>query len=665
MILFLPIVILLLLAAALTVCAFFFFGLIRPKIHWKPGARLVLICRVISLLYILLVFGAFLWQQPWRDEKHWKNEAALKLEGPPGSRPLQGNADSWVVERLRERIEHEDTLVAVSISGGGSRSAYFAAAVLEQLSKVRMPGKSGPGSSIVNHIAMLSTVSGGSVAGAYFAANVPAGSQATDAELAAFFSRFKTAMATDFETPIAGQVWNPVLTLSYLTGQRPATEALADEFDTHLFDGRNLTFEQLFRREREQEAPLLVVNATDAKTMDLFVFTKDQNERRILIPTQRPDITLGRSTEELSTWDYRDATSMVPFESYFGDLNGFRVADAVAASAAYPLLGVIRLHRPGTPQEPTTYLADAGLFDNSGLISLFAQLLQRPLFLSGRASSKRMVVIAIDGTVRGGYEGPTGFVSGIYDLGQRNIQQLVIPEVIRRASLQDLADLLETGHHDFELPAPRAYSYLICSNSTGLPRVGTKFRLTRQDKEQIQKAAESCVLDQERNIVTQLMEGKIGHPKKYPGVLGPSDIIAWQTLFHLASQEQQWWDRCGRFAALDEIRQQKGLCYDRKRLYPVPLDFHADVDAQRSGFLFDIREHGDGLLLYATPVAYRVPGRLSLVVDLDRELLNKKGINFCMSLDSAFRGLDKKGMPANLEDPVFIPYGFHTYEMCI
>ncbi len=618
---------------------------------------------VLGLAYVLVVVGAFLWQRPWRDESHWKNVEALKLEESSASPPSRRSNVPWTVERLLHRLEREDTLVAVSLSGGGSRAAYFAAAALERLSAVRIPGQSGPGSSLVNHIALLSAVSGGSIAGAYFSAHVPTGARATDAELFAFFQRFKAAMATDFERDVGAQIVNPLHTLAFLTGQRATVETLAEVFDRRLFGGRNFTFAELLRGERETGAPLLVINATDALTMDLFAFTKDRSYRKVLVPTQRPDAFLGRSTEQLSTWDYRQAKDLVPFEESFGDLHGFRVADAVAASAAYPLLGVIRLHQPHNLSQPTLRLADAGLFDNSGLVSLYAHLLQRPLFSASAGRLKRMLIIAIDGTLRGGYEGPIGFVSGIYDLGQQHVQQLVVPEMIRRATVQELADLLdEEAWRGFQISAPREYSYLVCS--AGDP-VATKFRLTETERSAIEKAAASCVMGDERSHLTKLLEGKFQPRTKYAGVLGPADLHAWRTLFGLANDQHRWRRRCGRFATLEEIRAQRGLCRDGPKFYPVPLDFKAELDLERTGFVFESQEEGGKLRLYATPSPYRKPGRVSVVVELTEELMRADSLRFCLSVAGVFRGGDRKGAKASLNDPLFIPYGFHTYQPCI
>jgi NTE family protein len=62
-----------------------------------------------------------------------------------------------------------DTLIGVALSGGGSRAAYFGAAGLEALAHLR----TSQGPSLLEQIAYLSSVSGGSVASSYFATQKP------------------------------------------------------------------------------------------------------------------------------------------------------------------------------------------------------------------------------------------------------------------------------------------------------------------------------------------------------------------------------------------------------------------------------------------------------------------------------------------------------------
>ena len=59
-------------------------------------------------------------------------------------------------------------LIGIAVSGGGSRSASFSEAVLEELAKVDV-GSSGTPVSVLERVQYMSSVSGGSLSTAYFA----------------------------------------------------------------------------------------------------------------------------------------------------------------------------------------------------------------------------------------------------------------------------------------------------------------------------------------------------------------------------------------------------------------------------------------------------------------------------------------------------------------
>lgn len=66
-------------------------------------------------------------------------------------------------------VPERDVLLGVSLSGGGSRAALFGAAGLAALAELRTAS----GASALERIAYLSSVSGGSLAAAYYALENP------------------------------------------------------------------------------------------------------------------------------------------------------------------------------------------------------------------------------------------------------------------------------------------------------------------------------------------------------------------------------------------------------------------------------------------------------------------------------------------------------------
>src|SRR5215831_12325363 len=95
-----------------------------------------------------------------------------------------------------------DVLVGVALSGGGSRAALFGAAGLEALGRLRAPG----GGSVLEQVAYLSSVSGGSVAAAYYASRKPPRETpvltpegALTADYQTFFAVYQEQISQDFE----------------------------------------------------------------------------------------------------------------------------------------------------------------------------------------------------------------------------------------------------------------------------------------------------------------------------------------------------------------------------------------------------------------------------------------------------------------------------------
>src|SRR5574341_1184162 len=105
-------------------------------------------------------------------------------------------------------LADQETLVGLAVSGGGSRAATFTAGALEALAKIRVT-RDGKERSALEMVTHMSSVSGGSLATAYYALKKPPKSeQVLDAQgltqgYRAFFTDFKAAMQMDFQTRAA------------------------------------------------------------------------------------------------------------------------------------------------------------------------------------------------------------------------------------------------------------------------------------------------------------------------------------------------------------------------------------------------------------------------------------------------------------------------------
>ena len=95
-----------------------------------------------------------------------------------------------------------EVLVGVTLSGGGSRAALFGAAGLEALGRLPAPGRG----SVLEQVGYLSSVSGGSVAAAYYASRKPPRETPVltpdgrlTPEYEAFFTSVREQLGQDFE----------------------------------------------------------------------------------------------------------------------------------------------------------------------------------------------------------------------------------------------------------------------------------------------------------------------------------------------------------------------------------------------------------------------------------------------------------------------------------
>ena len=215
------------------------------------------------------------------------------------SGPIPGDADGC--------------FVGLALSGGGSRSANFAAACMFELQRL----------GLLQRVDYVSTVSGGSLAGAYYCLSSPADWNPGDVQ-----RKLSQAFASDV---VASSLlpWN-FWTLALTDFDR--SDLLASSFQKHLFsrDGRGLKFSDL-----RPERPRLLVNATDLQSGRRFVFCNET------------------------------------FDEINSDLSTFPVAWAAAASSAVPvLLHPVTLRDYSTAFRQYRHLIDGGVVDNLGITTL-------------------------------------------------------------------------------------------------------------------------------------------------------------------------------------------------------------------------------------------------------------------------------------------------------
>ena len=275
----------------------------------------------------------------------------MTVRQAPGELPARGagcsSADSV--------IPKPKTRVGLALSGGGFRAAAFHIGVLKRLEELR----------VLHRVDVLSTVSGGSITGALYALRCSqrggaAGAYPVDeliVEMRPFLARNLRARA------LCGSPWRAFRALISIVSTRISRIGLmVDELDRQLFHGATL----------DQLPSWIAINATNLRTGKGWRFFRD-----------RAGDSLIGATEKTSH---------------------IRVAEAVAASAAYPgltdtyafrttwedlrenLISEELWARPKEPREsnPSSWrqrfgqttgpvivpLVDGGLYDNEGVNSL-------------------------------------------------------------------------------------------------------------------------------------------------------------------------------------------------------------------------------------------------------------------------------------------------------
>ena len=245
-------------------------------------------------------------------------------------------------------IEGEGDILALAFSGGGARASAFSLGALQGLREMRGPD----GTSLLDRVRLVTAVSGGSVTAAYFGQHGTAG-------LDTFRTAFLDKTWRINTNAVSAPAW-----LRAMDGGMNDRRQVANWLDREVYGGR--TMDQLW----QGGGPQIWLNATDLYNGTPFAFAP------------------------------------LYFDALCADLGSVRVADAVAASMAFPLVFqpvVVAPHvdsctpapawvaaAPGDPtatalvrrtaqafaayrdpnRQPFIHLVDGGVLDNLGLSSI-------------------------------------------------------------------------------------------------------------------------------------------------------------------------------------------------------------------------------------------------------------------------------------------------------
>jgi NTE family protein len=242
--------------------------------------------------------------------------------------------------------------VCLSFSGGGTRAAALAYGVMEELNATPVAGEQGV--TLLDHVACISSVSGGSFPAAYYGLF---GKR--------MFQDFRTRMLErNLETAIILRAITPVNTFRLLSPEFSRSDVAAETYDSDIFEHK--TYGDLIA---QKNRPYIVLNATDLATGSSFEFTQDQFN---LIGSNLGDYPITRAVTASSAFPIL----LTPITLYNNPVPpGFEqpleLTNGVQSYYADPR----RYHRDRTAldyldlksERPFIHLVDGGLADNIGL----------------------------------------------------------------------------------------------------------------------------------------------------------------------------------------------------------------------------------------------------------------------------------------------------------
>jgi patatin-like phospholipase len=305
-------------------------------------------------------------------------------------------------EALFAPLPDQDFMVGLAVSGGGSRAATFAAGALEALAEI--PVRLGPVKrSVLETVSYMSSVSGGSLATAYYVTKKPPRSEPVLAEQGLspryreFFSAYKTAMQSNFQRSAV------LRQFAFFRALNPTKLAysLSEVWDDQFLG--DITFAQLYEREQRGDIPRVILNGTVYNSGRRFAFTtlpaSDFDYDFIELLTKelkKPDRPVPVTPEGMAIIQKgldKASRQFLPltFERIGADYRNLRLSLAVATSASFPpVVGPVTYQIAGRPAY--LHIGDGGLFDNLGTESLTTLFLKK----IPQGSSKRGLIIVID-----------------------------------------------------------------------------------------------------------------------------------------------------------------------------------------------------------------------------------------------------------------------------
>lgn len=316
--------------------------------------------------------------------------------------------------------EHGEVLLGVAISGGGSRSAYFSACVLSELSQI--PINPGSKRSYTDEADYVSGVSGGSLSSAYFCfkQHDPQHPQGKD-----FWPEFRAVMRSNFlRKAFINYTLYGIFALDFFT-YYDRGDLMAGVWDDLIF--HDATFADLQKAEKKG-GPILIINGTSMNDGLKFVFSTLQDARfnesaffKVIRDAGFIKYSVTAKSQPFQT---------VGFESIGSDISRYRLSKAIVASASVPnLLGPVTLKDYKTQETRLVNIVDGGVYDNYGVESLLQVMTS---YLDKHPGTPAQIIV-IDGS---GYFGEDNRASDEYTVADYSMRPLEISWIRTKAYME-------------------------------------------------------------------------------------------------------------------------------------------------------------------------------------------------------------------------------------
>ena len=266
--------------------------------------------------------------------------------------------------------------LGLALSGGGFRAALFHIGVLARLAEC----------DLLRHVAVISTVSGGSIIGAFYYLKVKQLLEGSRADgLQPCPDAFRQ-LVRELEVEFLPAMQRNLRILAFadrldnarmLASDYSSSQRLAKLFDTCFFapaegDGRTLLKDLPIRPRAGADAatPVLLLNATALNTGHQFQMTGS-----FVGEPEVSSVVGGTAAMPMLPRLAMDDTTLSPRQRK--RLHQLSLGEAVAASCCVPGLfepfSLDDLYQDDQGEDVTVRLVDGGIFDNQGLVALFEE----------------------------------------------------------------------------------------------------------------------------------------------------------------------------------------------------------------------------------------------------------------------------------------------------